>query len=83
MVTCGAGYNAVTFFFLSKLGDLVVGSADLKRACCLEIFRFQVHVAIGIDAGCLDHVCFADNVLENVACVINFIKSKHISLRWK
>ena len=68
----------MALLLVGELRDLVVSAADLKGACDLEVLGLEINIRLGIDLRCLDDLCLPDNGFQNVSCVIDFVKSKHI-----
>ena len=68
-----AGDDALLLFLFGELRDFVVGAANLERACLLQTFGFQIHVAFGVDFRGMDEVRAADDLVEHIACLIEIV----------
>ena len=72
-----AGNHAFFALFLGELADFIVGTAHLEAACSLQVFGFEVELAVFRQLGCLDEVGLACNVLKNKGGVVDLIQSQH------
>jgi len=72
-----AGDHALGALLLGKLADLIVSTAHLKAAGGLQVFGFQVQLAVLGELGCLDEVGLAGNILEHKGCMVDLIQSQH------
>ncbi len=59
VVPRAAGDDALGLFLGGELADFIVRAAHLKAAGHLQIFGFQINIALRVQARRSDQICFA------------------------
>ena len=74
VVAGGAGDDAPCLFLVGEGSDLIVSASDLEGACHLKTFRLQVYVRLGIQLGSVNQIRAAQDALEHIGGVIEFVQ---------
>ena len=73
MISGRTGDNAVSFFFIGKLGYFVISTSYFERTGQLQILRFQIYLTVRIDLRSIYKISMTDNLFQYVRSLINLI----------
>ena len=77
MISGAAGDDAVLFFLLAQLTDLIICSPQLKTPGLLKIFRLQIEFALAGQFCRPDEICLSRHIFQDKCSVIYLIECKH------
>ena len=83
MVACGTGNNTLGLFFFAEHGNLVTGTAELKRAGSLKVFRLEIQLEIlGKTVGSCQRRG-TDYIFQNQGGVENLVNGQHMYISFQ